>query len=352
MYCKKNYRFYISIHSFNNPIKNKIILYLLLDLLINQKYIQFFYINKLYLFNFTSYIILQRSLYIYLLLQLEEEQNYTLYFIQQNHFYNPFSKFWFNYRSNYTYFPLNKKIYTRNKFNYNAFSHSINVRHWYKNMNYFDFNWLFYNYLLLFCNFNSLDLRYKSRLTILKIRSKFHSYDVFNYFLIKQTFKVFINIIINSLVYNHIPFFVCSKRLEDDVLLLYSFFLYLKTSILYKTRKLKYIVNLRKVRKFKRLFGLPSFFFILDIHKLLPGLSIVRKYKLPISGFVTSNMNFEQYDYPFFITKWSHGCIYLNYLIVLQLLFFGLKKKKQFFWHFFIKYKIIYILKKKILELN
>lgn len=121
--------------------------------------------------------------------------------------------------------------------------------------------------------------------------------------MIKQLFKTFINIIVNSLIYNHIPFFVCSKRLEDDVLSLYSFFLYLKTSILFRANSLKYITNLRKISKFKHNFGLPSFFFIIDLHKLLPSLTIVRNYNLPLSGFVTINMNLDQYDYPLLVSN-------------------------------------------------
>lgn len=157
--------------------------------------------------------------------------------------------------------------------------------------------------MTLFFSSEGLSLRYKSNLTLLKVRLQFGTYDILNYFAVKEMFKNFIHLAVNGLIYNHIPFFVCSRILENDVLLLYSFFLYLKTSILYRTNYLKYIVNFRRVSKFKHNFGLPSFFFILDLHRLLPSLNIVRDYNLPISGFVTSNMNFSQYDYPLFIAN-------------------------------------------------
>lgn len=357
MYCIQNYlltknniRYYTSFNLWNNSVEKRIFIYLLLDLLINQKYIQFFYISKLYNSNFVN-LNINKSIYIHLLLQLEEDQNYILYFIQHNYFYNTPGKFRFRHKHS-SFFSFNRSLYSRNKLNNSFFLHHINIKNWYKNIIYSDYNWLIYSYMLMFFNSDGLNLRYKSMLTTLKVRTTFHSYSILNYYLIKQTFKTFLNVIINNLVYNHIPFFVCSKNLENDVLSLYSFFLYLKTSILFKTNYLKYIVNFRKISKFKYNFGVPSCFFILDLYKKLPSLNIVRNYNLPVSGFITYNMNPEQYDYPFFISNWVPSCIYLNYLIVLQLVFFGLQKKKSFFWHFFIRYQIIYILKKKILDLN
>lgn len=349
---KKNYslRYYTFLKLQNNLINKKIIMYLLLDLLINQKYIQFFYINKLY-FNNLIDLNISKLLYIYILSQLEEDQNYILHFIQCNFFYNIPGKFRFKYERS-SFFSFNRRLYSRNQLNNSFFLHHINIKNWYKNIIYSNYTWLIYSYMFMFFNSDGLSLRYKSMLTMLKVHTQYHTYNILNYYLIKQMFKIFINIIINSLIYNHIPFFVCSKNLENDVLLLYSFFLYIKTSILFKSNNLKYIVNFRKISKFKHNFGLPSCFFILDLYKMLPSLNVVRNYNLPISGFITHNMNFEQYDYPFFISNWSSSCIYLNYLIVLQLVFFGLQKKKLLFWHFFIKYQIIYILKKKLLDLS
>lgn len=136
MYCIQNYiicvqkniifRFYSNLESNNTDVHKKILMYLLMELLIERKYMQFFYINNIY-FNNMFYLDVKKSLYIYLLLQLEEDQNYSLFFIQQNQLYNVQNKFNFKRRRT-SFLSFNKKLYSQNQINNSFFLHNINIK--------------------------------------------------------------------------------------------------------------------------------------------------------------------------------------------------------------------------------
>ena len=111
------------------------------------------------------------------------------------------------------------------------------------------------------------------------------------------------------------------------------------------------MVTLRNLSNFNLVFGTPCFFFILDIVNSFISINSVKNFKLPVGALITQNTNANFFDYPIFISSQNKSCVYLYFLLIVRVVFYGLHKRKKFFWGFFIKYKIIYELKKKLIDI-
>jgi hypothetical protein len=175
--------------------------------------------------------------------------------------------------------------------------------------------------------------------------------EVLDYKYLKNLFLKFFNLLVNSVFYNAIPFFIFPKYLEEEVYIFYSYILFIRTAIFYNIKYTRWLVSLRNLDNFQHCFGTPCFFFILDIIESFLTINPVKNFKLPVGALVSQNINANFFDYPIYIYSPQKNSVYLYFFFIIRLTFYSLNKRKKFFWGFFIKNKIIYELKKKLIDL-
>lgn len=331
---------------------SKLLLFLMLSLLIEKKYFQFYCYFYCY-FKWHNFSFINKNFLYFLILQLTHDLELNSYILHGGlifSFTGVFRKaFKFqNLRS------LNTLHFSaQSKFNkYTLFSSSVtNV---YNSLVYIDldFNYYLYHYFNLFFSQAPTRVDINSYFSYFSFKYSTRRVFILNYFLVKKLFHRFVLLLLNTSLLNMIPCFVYPPYLEKEVLYFYSYFIFLKTSLIYSLGNVKHVILLKNLHNFKRNFGMPSFFFVLDMNSAFKGLSTIHSYKLPVGGLVTSNMPSHSYDYPLFINSWSKEITYAYFIFIIHLFFSGLQKRKQFLWHFYIKNQILYELKKRLVILN
>lgn len=351
----KNFNFDYSIN--NNylfDLNSRILFYLFFLMITEKKYIQLFYFSNFF-FRYDNLLFLDQQLLNYLLLKLQRELEVSYFIIKQGFLLNiskvmPSSKY-FNQKknlsnNNYKYLVLNN---SSNNF-LKLMETDIYV---YRSLEIFkksEMNYYINCYIKFLFYQDAKNLRFNINFASFSANLKNKRYETLDYNLVKSLFFKFFNLLINSVFLNTIPFFVFPKYLEEDVYIFYSYFLFIQKSIFYNIKYISWLVTLRNIGNFNTVFGLPSFFFILDIVNSFITINSVKNFKLPVGALVTPNMNANFFDYPIFITSQDKSCIYLYFLFIIRIVFYGLRKKKFFYWNFYIKHKIVYELKKKLLN--
>lgn len=329
--------------------------YLFFKMLIQKKYFQLYFFYNFFFSN-NILMLFNKNLINYLLLKMQNETELSLFIIKRGFLFNSSiftlsSKAFFHRKNlgniNYHNFVFNNK-------NDNALKLFMNNAYYYNILELFKKNEiqyylngyiksLFYQNLgSLYCNSNFTGS------SSLMFNKRGEALDYKNY---KNLFLKFFNLLINSVFFNAIPFFIFPKYLEEEVYIFYSYVLSLRTSIFYNIKYTRWLVSLRNVENFQHCFGTPCFFFILDIIESFLTISPVKNFKLPVGALVSKNINANFFDYPMYIYSPHKNSVYFYFFFILRITFYSLNKRKKFFWGFFIKNQIIYELKKRLIDL-
>lgn len=352
MYILKNYSTLNSTNKFlvNNNIK--LLCFLFFNMLIEKKYFQFFYFCK-HILNVCAFNFIDKGILYFLILRLVEEQEFNLYILQSSLLFNfsGFLKSKKKKRKRYKkyIYSFNKLFLRAQRYNNNTTLALYNVTNFYNSFFCCNLNDYLVFYLNLFFSQSATNINFNYNFSYFSFKVLNHRIFILNYYLIKKMFSRFILLLLNSSLLNMLPFFVYPVYLEKEVLYFYSFFIYLKTSLVYSLGNIKHVIFLKNLSKFKHMFGVPSFFFVVDINSSFKSLSVVYNYKIPVGGLLTSNMIPYNYDYPLFINNWSKELAYIYFIFIINLFFTGFQKRKQFLWHFFIRNRVLYELKRQVL---
>lgn len=337
-------------------LNSRILFYLFFFMIIKKKYVQLFFFSNFF-FKHNMYICFDKKLINYLIVKLQNEIEISLIIIKQGFLFNsskqmPYLKNFSNKKNltcnNYNYLVLNN---TSNNF-LKLLENDINI---YQSLGIFkkiEMNYYVNCYIKFLFYQDVKNLRFNSNFTFFSAVLKTKRYETLNYNIIKNLFFKFFNLLTNSIFLNVVPFFIFPKYLEEEVYIFYSYFLFTRKTVLYNIKYTRWLVSLRNLGNFNIVFGLPCFFFILDIINSFITISSVKNFKLPVGALVTPNVNANFFDYPIFISSHNKGCVYLYFLFIFRIVFYGLRKKKKFYWDFYIKYRILYELKKKLLKLK
>ncbi len=361
MYNLKSYNIYLmrryffslehSTNYYKIDYKTNLFIYLFFQILLEKKYIQFFYFFNLF-FNFLNLSLFDIRLLNFLISKFSTEQELSSLFIQSGTLMNlgmlrRSKKRKRRKKLRGKLYSFNRVFYSSNLYNnnFNMLFHSIT--NFYNSIFLFNINKYWYTYMVLFFNQPASSIDYNNDYAFYSFKLSSNRFFVLNYYHVKKIFKNFIYLLLNTAILNTVPFFVYPKNMEREVLLFYTYFLYLKTSLIYSIGSIKQLVVLKSLSKFKYQFGIPSFFFILDMMSSLKNAGVVMGFNLPVGGLVTSNMIARDLDYPLFISTWSQEITFAYLLFLIQIFFAGLKKRKQFLWNYFIRMQIIYMLKQK-----
>ena len=338
-------------------LNSRLFFFLFFVMLIEKKYFQLFYFyNFFFQNNITFYFSI--DLINYFLIKLQNELELSLFIIKRGFLFNSSnfilsSKNYFRRKNlsnvNYKYFVYNSNPYDNGL---QLLTNNVNL---YKTLEFFKKNEINYyvNWYIRFLFYQNLGSLYRnSNFSGFFFNFNKKRYEIINYKYIKSLFLKFFNLLINSVFFNAIPFFIFPKYLEEEVFIFYSYILYIRTSILYNIKYTRWLVALRNLDNFQRSFGTPCFFFILDIIESFLTINPVKNFNLPVGALVFKNINANFFDYPIFIHSQSKNNIYLYFFFIMRLTFYSLNKRKNFFWGFFIKNKIIYELKKKLIDIK
>lgn len=339
----------------NINLNLRIIFYLFFKMLIEEKYFQLFYFYKFYLYSFFVFNFDKKLLY-YFIMKIQEELNLHLFIVQKGFFFKSTTALPFYRKRKFKKKILSKDNYKHlfyNTKNNNFLSLNFNNLNLYKNFKFFEDTYYksYFNYylkILFYQDFKNLQSNLKFSNYFFLFKNK--RYDVVNYHTTRLLFLRFFNLISNSILFNTIPFFIFPKYLENEVYILYSYLLYIRTSVLYNLMYVKWLVSLQQLSKFQSKFGVPCFFFILNITNSLLLVKPLKELNIPVSALITKNVNMSFFDYPIISFSQTKGSIYMYFFFIMRLLFFSLQKRKKIYWNFFIKYQIIYELKKKLID--
>lgn len=339
----------------NIDLNLRITFYLFFKMLIEEKYFQLFYFYKFYSYSFFVFNFDKKLLY-YFITKIQEELNLHLFVIQKGFFFRLITALPFNKKRKFKKKILSKDSYKHllyNNKNNNFLSLNFNNLNLYKNIKLFEDMYYksYFNYylkILFYQDFKNLQSNLKFSNYFFLFNNK--RYDVVNYHTIRLLFLRFFNLISNSIFFNTIPFFIFPKYLENEIYILYSYLLYIRTSVLYNLMYVKWLVSLQQLNKFQSKFGVPCFFFILNITNSFLLVKPLKELNIPVSALITKNVNMSFFDYPIVSFSQTKNSIYMYFFFIMRLLFFSLQKRKKIYWSFFIKYQIIYELKKKLIN--
>lgn len=339
-----------AIHDFNS----RLFFYLFFTMLVEKKYFQLYYFYNFFFFN-NSVLLFNKELIYYLLLKLQNETEVSLFIIKRGFLFNSSnfilsSKPFFS-RKNLS--NINYLNFVYNNSSDNVLKLVMNNIHLYNTLELFKKNEIRYyiNWYIKSLFYQNLgSLFYNANLTGASANMFNKRSEVLDYKYLKNLFLNFFNLLVNSVFYNAIPFFIFPKYLEEEVYIFYSYILFIRTSIFYNIKYTRWLVSLRNLDNFQHCFGTPCFFFILDIIESFLTINPVKNFKLPVGALVSKNINANFFDYPIYIYSPQKNSVYLYFFFIIRLTFYSLNKRKKFFWGFFIKTKIIYELKKKLID--
>ena len=336
-------------------LNSRILFYLFFVMLMEKKYFQLYYFYNFF-FHSNSILYLNKDLLNYLLLKLQNELEISLFIIKNGFLFNSSNyilkrKIFFN-RKNLS--GINYKQLFFNNLNHNMLKLCTNNIELYKNLEIFKKNEiLFYvdYYIKILFFIRPGYLKYNSNFTMSYSNYGKRRVETINYNTFRLLFLKFFNLLINNIFFNAIPFFIFPKYLEEENFILYSYLLFIRSSVLYNVKYTRWLVTLRNLDNFSISFGTPCFFFILDVIDSFLVINPVKNLNLPVGALITKNMNANFFDYPIFTFSQSKGNIYIYFFFIIRLFFYGLQKRKKFFWGFFIKNKIIYELKRRLIDI-
>lgn len=337
-------------------LNSRILFYLFFSMIIEKKYIQLFYFSNFF-FQHSIVICSNIELINYLVLKLQNEIELSLFIIKHGFLNNSSrlinsKKKFFHKNNNFT--DINYLHLILNNSSDNLLKLVNNNAEIYKSLEIFkkdEMNCYINCYLKFLFYQDVKSLNFNSNYTGFSSVFKNKRYETLNYNLIKGLFSKFFNILINCTFFNTIPFFIFPKYLEEEIYIFYSYLLFVRKAIIYNIKYTRWLVTLKNLGNFNLVFGTPCFFFILDVVNSFISINSVKNFKLPVGALVTQNTNANFFDYPIFISSQNKSCVYLYFLLIVRVVFYGLHKRKKFFWGFFIKYKIIYELKKKLIDI-
>jgi len=351
----ENEKFHYFIHNVSaHDLNSRIFFYLFFTMLVEKKYFQLYYF---YNFFFSNNILLlfNKELINYLLIKLQNEVELSLFIIKRGFLFNSsnfiLSSKPFFHRKNLSNINYFNSIYNNSD---NVLRLVMNNIHFYNTLELFKKNEIRYyiNWYIKSLFYQNLgSLFHNSNLTGASFNMFNKRGEVLDYKYLKNLFLKFFNLLVNGVFYNAIPFFIFPKYLEEEVYIFYSYILSIRTSIFYNIKYMRWLVSLRSLDNFQHCFGTPCFFFILDIVESFLTINPVKNFKLPVGALVSKNINANFFDYPVYIYSPQKNSIYLYFFFIIRLTFYSLNKRKKFFWGFFIKSKIIYELKKKLINL-
>lgn len=337
-------------------LNSRILFYLFFSMIIEKKYIQLFYFSNFF-FQYSIIICHDIKLINYLILKLQDEIELSFFIIKQGFLNNTStlitSKQGF-YHRNKNFTKLNYLHLVFNNTSDNLLKLTSNNAEIYKSLEIFkkdEINCYINCYLKFLFYQDVKSLYFNSNYTGFSSVFKNKRYETLNYNVIKSLFSRFFNILINCTFFNTIPFFIFPKYLEEEVYIFYSYLLFVRKAVIYNVKYTRWLVTLKNLGGFNLVFGTPCFFFILDVVDSFISINSVKNFKLPVGALITQNTNANFFDYPIFISSQNKSCVYLYFLLIIRIVFYGLHKRKKFFWGFFIKYKIIYELKKKLIDI-
>lgn len=308
-------------------------------MLILLKYIQFFYIfNIITKLNFVGFYFLNCDFILKLILKLTNSLEFNNFFIQSGSLKHLSSvlqqKKKFSKKFKYVDLTIKnlKNCFLKNN-NYNNYNNFIKFYNTLKNVLLDELELLRYVkiYLKYFCEQDYKVLSVNNNLVTMSFFFNNKKYSVFSYLFLKNSFFLFVRLLVKSAILNSFPILMCPSFLENDVSILYSYLFYTQKKIFCESKVLKKIVFYNNLKYFSKIFNIPSFFFILDIRRLIVCLQIVKKYSVPVSGLCPRNINMNIFDFPIVVSNISNKSIFLFYSIIVRLIFIGLTKKKKFF---------------------
>lgn len=339
-----------------SDLNSRVLFYIFFSMIIERKYVQLFYFNNFF-FQHTVMVHSNIKLINYLILKLQVELELSCFIIKQGFLNN--SNLLVNSHKRKFYFKknFNNLNYTHlllNNLSNNLLKLTTNNAEIYKSLQIFKKNKIncYINCYIKFLFYQNVkSLYFNSNYTGFASSFKNKRYETLNYNLVRGLFTRFLNILINCTFFNTIPFFIFPKYLEEDIYIFYSYLLFTRKSVIYNIKYTRWLVTLKNLGGFNLVFGTPCFFFILDVVNSFISISSVKNFKLPVGALITQNTNANFFDYPIFISSQNKSCVYLYFLFIIRIVFYGLQTKKNFFWSFFIKHKIIYELKKKLIDI-